>query len=96
MFKTLHILAAISLISSGSIAIAATRTPTPRIFMAAAKSMALKLAPARILSSEYEKEKGAWRYAFDIHQRGRVQEFGIDGETREIVESKSEGKVDSD
>ena len=96
MFKTLHIFAVISLIGSGSIAIAATRAPTPRISMPAAKRMALKLAPGKILSSEYEKEKGAWRYSFDIQQRDHVQEIGIDGQTGKIVENKSEGKVDSD
>lgn len=96
MFKTLHILAAVCLIGSGSVAIAATKAPTPRISMAAAKAMALKLAPGKILSSEYENEKGAWRYSFDIQQRGHVQEIGIDGQTGKIVENKSEGKVDSD
>jgi len=96
MFKTLHIFAAISLVGSGSIASAAIKAPTPRISMSAAKSMALKLAPGKILSSEYEKEKGAWRYSFDIQQRGHVQEIGIDGQTGKVVENKSEGKVDHD
>ena len=96
MFKSLHLFAAICLIGSGSVAIASSKARAPRISMAQAKSIALKLAPGKILSSEYEKEKGAWRYSFDIQQRGHVQEVGIDGETGKIVENGSEGKVDSD
>jgi len=64
--------------------------------MARAKSMALKLAPGKIKSSEYEKEGGIWRYSFDIQQRGHVQEIGIDGQTGKIVENKSEGKLEHD
>jgi uncharacterized membrane protein YkoI len=64
--------------------------------MAQAKAMALKLEPGKIISSEYEKEGGGWRYSFDIQQRGHVQEVGIDGQTGKLVENKSEGKVDHD
>jgi len=58
--------------------------------------MALRLAPGRIISSEYEKEGGAWRYSFDIQQRTHVQEIGIDGQTGRVVENKPEGKKDRD
>jgi uncharacterized membrane protein YkoI len=64
--------------------------------MAKARAMALRLAPGKVISSEYEKEGGAWRYSFDIQQRGHVQEIGIDGRTGKVVENKSEGKVDHD
>lgn len=70
--------------------------PKPRISMTQARAMALKLAPGRIISSEYEKEGGIWRYSFDIQQSGNVQEIGIDGRTGKVVENKSEGKVDHD
>ncbi len=79
---------------SGS-AIAAS-APAPKISMARARAMALKLAPGKVISSEYEKEGGIWRYSFDIQQRGNVQEIGIDGRTGKVVENKSEGKVDHD
>ena len=59
-------------------------------------AQALKLAPGKIIKSEYEKEHGAWRYSFDIQQNGHVQEIGIDGRTGKVVENKSEGKVDHD
>lgn len=77
-------------------AYAGTTAPTPKISMADARAMALKLAPGRIISSEYEKEGGVWRYSFDIQQKGNVQEIGIDARTGKIVENKSEGKVDHD
>ena len=74
----------------------ATNAPTPRISMAHARAIALKLAPGKIISSEYENEGGGWRYSFDIQQRGNIQEIGIDGRTGRVVENKSEGKVDHD
>ena len=77
-------------------AIAATQAPKPKISMGQARAMALKLAPGKITSSEYEKEGGIWRYSFDIQQRGNVQEIGIDGRTGKVVENKSEGKKDKD
>ena len=79
----------------GSAAIAAT-APAPRISMAQARTIALRLAPGKIISSEYEKEGGGWRYSFDIQQVSHVQEIGIDGQTGRVVENKSEGKVDHD
>lgn len=79
-----------------SAAAASTHPPKPRISMAKARAMALKLAPGKIMSSEYEKEGGVWRYSFDIQQPGNVQEIGIDGQTGKIVENKSEGKRDKD
>lgn len=75
---------------------AAAQPPKPRISMTHAKAMALKLAPGKIISSEYENEGGGWRYSFDIQQKGNVQEIGIDGRTGKVVENKSEGKVDHD
>jgi uncharacterized membrane protein YkoI len=96
MLKSLRILTLVAIVGAGSTAIAAAKAPTPRISMVAAKAMALKLAPGKIISSEYEKEGGIWRYSFDIQQRGNVQEIGIDGRTGKIVENKSEGKVDHD
>jgi uncharacterized membrane protein YkoI len=75
---------------------AAAPPPKPEVSMAHAKAMALKLAPGKIISSEYEKEGGIWRYSFDIQQKGHVQEIGIDARTGKIVENKSEGKVDHD
>ena len=87
---------ALGVLAGGAATAIAAKAPTPRISMAAARAMALRLAPGRIISSEYEKEDGIWRYSFDIQQRGHVQEIGIDGRTGKVVENKSEGRVDHD
>ena len=86
----------VSLLALGIGSSALGAAPTPKIAMKQARAMALKLAPGKVISSEYEKEGGIWRYSFDIQQKGHVQEIGIDGRTGKIVENKSEGKVDRD
>jgi uncharacterized membrane protein YkoI len=91
-FRVLMTVAAFGL---GTAAVA-SKGPAPKISMAHARAMALKLAPGKVISSEYEKEGGGWRYSFDIQQRRHVQEIGIDGRTGKVVENKSEGKVDHD
>ncbi len=82
--------------SIGGTASAATTAPPARISMAAARAIALRAAPGRLISGEYEREGGGWRYSFDIQQRGHVQEIGVDANTGRIVENKSEGRVDRD
>lgn len=74
----------------------AAQAPKPKISMAHARALALKLAPGRVKSSEYEKEGGIWRYSFDIQQKGHIQEVGIDGMTGKILENSNEGKIDHD
>lgn len=96
MRNSLKFIAALGILTSGTTAAVAARAPTPKISMAKARAMALKLAPGKLISSEYEKEGGIWRYSFDIQQHGNVQEIGIDGQTGKVVENKSEGKVDHD
>ncbi len=86
--------AAVASLGLGSVANASA--PAPKISKARAEAMALKLAPGKIISSEYENEGGGWRWSFDIQQKGHVQEIGIDGLTGRVVENKSEGKVDHD
>lgn len=74
----------------------ANQPPAAAISMAHARATALRIALGRVISSEYEKEGGAWRYSFDIQQRTHVQEIGIDAQTGRIVENKSEGRTDRD
>ena len=95
MRKFVKLVAAVAALASGATAIAA-KPPAAKISMAQARAAALKLAPGKIISSEYEKEGGIWRYSFDIQQKGHVQEIGINGQTGKVVENKSEGKVDHD
>ena len=77
------------------VAVKKVAPPKPNITMAQARATALRLAPGKLISSEYENEHG-WRYSFDIQQKGHIQEIGIDGRTGRVVENKSEGKVDHD
>jgi uncharacterized membrane protein YkoI len=95
MRRHIQLLALVAALGVGSSALAA-KAPKPKISMAKAKAMALRLAPGRIISSEYDKEGGDWRYSFDIQQKGNIQEIGIDGRTGRIIENKSEGRVDHD
>ena len=85
----------IGLLLVGGSAVAA-KAPTPKVSMAYARAIALKLAPGKIKSGEYEMEGGIWRYSFDIQQKRNVQEIGIDAMTGKVVENKSEGPVDRD
>jgi len=91
-------IAAALLATSALIAGAVQAAPAPRakISMAKARAIALKAAPGKVVSAEYENEGGGWRYSFDIKQKGNIQEIGIDGRTGKIVENKSEGPVDHD
>lgn len=95
MRKLMITAVAAAIFSVGTSGIAA-KLPTPKVSMARARAMALKLAPGKIISSEYEKEGGIWRYSFDIQQKNNVQEIGIDGRTGRVVENKSEGRTDHD
>ena len=97
MIKTLTQFAVIAAaIAIAGSAAAKDHGPAPRLTMAQARAIALRAAPGKIISSEYEKEGGGWRYSFDIQQPGHVQEIGIDGQTSKIVENKSEGPIDHD
>jgi len=62
-----------------------------KIGMAHARAIALKVAPGKIVDAEYEKEADGWRYSFDIRQRKRIHEIGVDAFTGRIVEDKFEG-----
>jgi len=94
MRKQASLIALVAALGIGTAAYASA--PAPKVSKARAEAMALKLAPGKIISSEYENEGGGWRWSFDIQQRGHVQEIGIDGRTGKVVENKSEGKVDHD
>ncbi|MBN8829365.1 MAG: PepSY domain-containing protein [Sphingomonadales bacterium] len=70
--------------------------PTPKVSKAQAEKIALKAAPGKIVESDYEKEKGAWRWSFDIKQGQRIHEIGVDAMTGKIVESSYETVGDKD
>ena len=74
----------------------ASHAPHARLTMAQARAIALRAAPGKVISSEYENEGGGWRYSFDIQQHNNVQEIGVNPLTGKIIENKSEGRHDRD
>lgn len=71
--------------------LAAEKAPAPKVTKAEAEKIALDAARGgTIISSEYEKENGTWRWSFDIRQNGKVHEIGVDGMTGKIVEDSWE------
>lgn len=95
MIKNVSIGVGIAALVLGGATLAAT-PPVPKISKAQARAIALKLAPGTIKESEYEFERGAWRWSFDIQMPGHIQEVGIDGQSGKVVENSNEGKVDHD
>lgn len=67
-----------------------------KIGMARAKAIALRAAPGKIVESDYEKEKGGWRYSFDIRQGKRIHEIGVDAFSGRIVEDSYEKPGEKD
>lgn len=68
----------------------AAQAAPQKIGMAKAKAIALKVAPGNIIESDYERENGGWRYSFDIRQKKRIHEIGVDAFTGKIVENSYE------
>lgn len=58
---------------------------TPKISKARAEMFALKLAPDKIMTSDYDNEGGGWRNLFDIERAAM---------SGKVVENKSQGKID--
>lgn len=90
------VMAAMTALSLTAAPAAAASKPNPKIALTTARAKALELAPGKVISAEYEREGGVWRYSFDIQQKDHVQEIGIDAMTGKVVENKSEGVHDSD
>jgi uncharacterized membrane protein YkoI len=86
----------IAALATGAALAAAPHGPPAKLTMAQARVIALKAAPGKIVESDYEKEKGAWRYSFDIRQGTRVHEVGVDANNGKIVESSYETAGDKD
>lgn len=95
MMKLSFALALATFAAGAALAAPPGRAPKAKLSMTQARTIALRAAPGRVISGEYEKEGGGWRYSFDIQQKGHVQEIGVDSNTGRI-ENKSEGKVDHD
>jgi len=87
--KKLALVAAIALVATVNPAAAAPKA-TPKLSMAQARAIALKIAPGRVKDAEYEYEGHGWRYSFDIAQGARIHEIGVDAMNGAIVEDSFE------
>ena len=67
--------------------------PQARVTLAAARSIALRAHPGRLTDQELEREGGGsgLRYSFDIADRGRTYEVGVDARTGRVLENAAEG-----
>jgi uncharacterized membrane protein YkoI len=77
-------------------ATATAQAPAPKLTIAEARHIALSVAHGTIVSEEYEKENGAWRYSFEVREAGRIHEIGVDPNTGNIVENAWEDAADAD
>lgn len=85
----LHTLATATLASAllTGAALATAPAPAARLTMAQARVIAMKVARGQVTKQDYEKEKGAWRYSFDVREGKRIHEIGVDANTGRIVEN---------
>ena len=65
-----------------------------KIDIQTARDIALKARPGKITDEELEKENGGsgLRYSFDIKNRSKTYEVGVDAVTGKLLENKREGK----
>ena len=93
---SLAIAALAAFAATAAVASTPAAKPPAKLSMAQARAIALKKAPGKIVESDYENEKGGWRYSFDIRQGKRIHEVGVDASTGRIVEDTFEGAKDKD
>lgn len=67
--------------------------PMAKVSLETARATALKARPGAITDQELEKEAGGTglRYSFDIKNKGKTYEVGVDAKTGKILENKAEG-----
>ena len=67
--------------------------PMSKITLAQARATAIAARPGRITDQELEKERGGTglRYSFDIANKGKTFEVGVDARTGKVLENKAEG-----
>ena len=67
--------------------------PMAKVSLAQARRAALAAHPGVITDQELEKERGGTglRYSFDIKNKGKTFEVGVDARTGKVLENKAEG-----
>ena len=73
--------------------VGANLLPMAKVSLARARHAALAARPGVITDQELEKEKGGTglRYSFDIKNKGKTFEVGVDARTGRVLENKVEG-----
>ena len=68
--------------------------PMAKVSLARARHTALAAHHGVITDQELEKEAGGTglRYSFDIKNKGKTFEVGVDARTGKVLENKTEGK----
>lgn len=68
--------------------------PMAKVSLAQARASALRAHAGVITDQELEKEGGGTglRYSFDIKNKGKTYEVGVDARTGKVLENKVEGK----
>src|SRR5881398_2841276 len=67
--------------------------PMAKVTLAQARAKAVRAHPGVITDQELEKEGGGTglRYSFDIKNKGKTFEVGVDARTGKVLENKAEG-----
>jgi uncharacterized membrane protein YkoI len=100
MRKTIYLIAVATFAASGVTAASAKHfagaelLPKAKVSLAQARRTALAAHPGVITDQELEKEGGGTglRYSFDIKNKGKTFEVGVDARTGKVLENKAEGK----
>lgn len=73
--------------------VGANLLPMAKVSLVKARHAALAAHPGVITDQELEKEKGGTglRYSFDIKNKGKTFEVGVDARTGKVLENKVEG-----
>ena len=99
MRKLLLLTVVASLGATGALAATASHfnganlPPMAKVSLAQARAKALAAHPGTITDQELEKEGGGTglRYSFDIKNKGKTFEVGVDARTGKVLENKAEG-----
>src|SRR5881397_3880634 len=67
--------------------------PVAKVTLAQARATAVRAHAGVITDQELEKESGGTglRYSFDIKNKGKTFEVGVDARTGKVLENKAEG-----
>ncbi|MEO9077873.1 MAG: PepSY domain-containing protein [Rhodanobacter sp.] len=97
MRKPMLAVIALSLSCTGAVMAAQPKpdlSKQAKVSMVAAKEIALKAYPGKIVKQELEQEPGGsgLRYSFDIKSAKATHEIGVDAKSGKVLENSVEGK----